>query len=252
MNFTRLLEQRARESANQLGYRYLHFDGEMLAATVWGNEGPTVLLVHGWQGRRSQLVKIAVDLAEHGYRAVTFDGPAHGSSAKKRTTLVEFSEAVECAARQFGPLYGIVGHSFGAAAVAIAMRKGVCAERAVLISCPFSLRHVVSGFAKIVGLPSKSHEKMYPLMEALHRCPESELSFETIGPDLKTPCLLIHDATDQYIPLKDGEMVSLTIDGAQIVRTRGLGHMRILQDDGVVARVLQFVCEPAKQQSMAA
>jgi len=69
---------------------------------------------------------------------------------------------------------------------------------------------------------------------------------------LKTPCLLIHDATDQYIPLKDGEMVSLTIDGAQIVRTRGLGHMRILQDDGVVARVLQFVCEPAKQQSMAA
>ncbi len=230
----------------------LHFDGEKLAATGWGNEGPTVLLVHGWQGRRSQLVKIAVNLSEKGYRVVTFDGPAHGSSAKKRTTLVEFSEAVESAAKQFGPLYGIVGHSFGAAAVAIAMRKGVRAERAVLISCPFSLRHVVSGFAKVVGLPSKSHEKMYPLMERLHRCPESELSFETIGPDLEAKCLLIHDETDQYIPLKDGEMVSLTIDGAQIVRTRGLGHMRILQDDGVVARVSQFVCEPAKQLPMTA
>lgn len=230
----------------------LHFDGEKLAATVWGSEGPTILLVHGWQGRRSQLVKIAVDLSEKGFRVVIFDGPAHGSSAKKRTTLVEFSEAVECAAKQFGPLHGIVGHSFGAAAVAIAMRKGVRAERAVLISCPFSLRHVVSGFAKFVGLPSKSHEKMYPLMETLHRCHESELSFETIGPDLETPCLLIHDATDQYIPLKDGEMVSLTIAGAQIARTKGLGHMRILQDDGVVARVSQFVCEPAKQLAMTA
>lgn len=59
----------------------LHFDGETRRNRV-GNEGPAVLLVHGWQGRRSQLVKIAVDLAEKGYRVITFDGPAHGSSAK--------------------------------------------------------------------------------------------------------------------------------------------------------------------------
>ena len=150
------------------------------------------------------------------------------------------------------PLHGIVGQSFGAAADAIAMRNGVGAERAVLISCPSSLRHVVSGFAKVVGLPSKSHEKMYSLMETLHRCPESEQSFEIIGQNLETPCLLIHDATDQYIPLQDDEMVSLSINGAQIVRTKGLGHMRILQDEGVVARVPQFVCEPAKQLFMAA
>lgn len=230
----------------------LHFDKERLAATVWEGEGPTVLLVHGWQGRRSQLAKIAVDLSAKGYRVVTFDGPAHGSSAKKRTTLVEFSEAVECAAKQFGPLHGIVGHSFGAAAVAIAMRKGVQAERAVLISCPFSLRHVVSGFAKIVGLPSRSHEKMYPLMERLHQCAEDQLSFVSIGPDLQTACLLIHDVSDQYIPVTDGEMVSLTIDGAKLVRTKGLGHMRILQDERVVERVSQFISEPAQKLSMVA
>jgi pimeloyl-ACP methyl ester carboxylesterase len=229
----------------------LHFHGETLSANVWG-AGPTVLLVHGWQGRRSQLVKIAMDLAEKGYRVVAFDGPAHGSSAKKRTTLVEFSEAVQAAAKQFGPLHAIVGHSFGAAAVAIAMRKGVRVERAILISCPFSLRHVVSGFAKIVGLPSRSHEKMYPIMEKLHRCPEDQLSFENIGPDLKMPCLLIHDEADKYIPLKDGEMVSLTIGGAQLVRTKGLGHMRILQDDNVVAYVSHFVSEPMKQLSATA
>jgi pimeloyl-ACP methyl ester carboxylesterase len=75
---------------------------------------------------------------------------------------------------------------------------------------------------------------------------------QAIGQNLETPCLLIHDATDQYIPLQDDEMVSLSINGAQIVRTKGLGHMRILQDDGVVARVSPFVCEPAKQLFMAA
>jgi pimeloyl-ACP methyl ester carboxylesterase len=230
----------------------MSFDGDRLDATVWAGDGPTVLLVHGWQGRRGQLAKIAVNLSERGYRVIAFDGPAHGSSAKKRTTLVEFSEAVQCAARQFGPLYGIVGHSFGAAAVAIAMRKGVRAERAVLISCPFSLRHVVSNFARFVGLPSRSHEKMYPLMERLHRCPEDQLSFESIGPDLETPCLLVHDASDQYIPLADGEMVSLTIKGAQLVRTKGLGHMRILQEEGVIERVSQFISKPVPQLAVAA
>lgn len=227
----------------------LLFDGEQLAATVWEGEGPTVLLVHGWQGRRSQLAKIALDLRAKGYRVVTFDGPAHGSSAKRRTTLVEFSEAVANAAKQFGPVYAIVGHSFGAAAAAIALRKGVQAQCAVLISCPFSLRHVVGGFARVVGLPSRSHEKMYPLMQRLHRCAEDQLSFENIGPDLRAPCLLIHDVTDQYIPFKDGEMVRDTIEGAELVRTKGLGHMRILQDEGVVERVSRFIAEPAQQLS---
>jgi pimeloyl-ACP methyl ester carboxylesterase len=229
----------------------LDFDEEKLHANVWG-DGPTVLLVHGWQGRRSQLTKIALDLSQQGYRVVAFDGPAHGSSVKKRTTLVEFSEAVQSAARQFGPLHAIVGHSFGAAAVAIAMRKGVHAERAVLISCPFSLRHVVGGFAKFVNLPSRSHEKMYPIMEQLHQCPEEQLSFKTIGPDLEAPYLLIHDATDQYIPIKDGEMVSRTIENAQLVRTVGLGHMRILQDHNVVAHITRFVSAATKQGSVKA
>lgn len=228
----------------------VQFGAEKLVATVWEAEGPTVLLVHGWEGRQSQLAKIAIDLSKRGYRVVTFDGPAHGSSAKKRTTLVEFSEAVECVAKQFGPLYGVVGHSFGAAAVAIALRKGVEAKRAVLISCPYSLRHVVSGFAKFVGLPVRSHEKMYPIMERLHQCSESELSFENIGPDLKVSCLLIHDEADHYIPVTDGEKVSSTIDGAELVRTTGLGHMRILQDDVVVQRVSRFVVESLPQSAL--
>jgi len=230
----------------------LLFDQEELTATVWEGEGPTVLLVHGWQGRRSQLVKIAVNLSKEGYRVVAFDGPAHGSSAKKRTTLVEFAEAVECAATQFGPIHAIVGHSFGAAAVGIALRKGVEAERAILISCPYSLRHVVSGFAEFIGLPSRSHEKMYPIMERLHRCPEAQLSFENIGPDLRMPCLLIHDEADQYIPITDGEQISRTIDGSKLLRTKGLGHMRILQDDSVVQRVSRFVSEPTPSLRLAA
>jgi pimeloyl-ACP methyl ester carboxylesterase len=221
----------------------LSFDGEVLDATIWENTGPTVLLVHGWEGRRAQLGKIGLALNGLSYRVVAFDGPAHGSSNKKRTTLVEFSRAVAAAAEHFGPVHTIVGHSFGAAATGIAVRKGTVAQQIVLISCPFSLRHVVSGFARMVGVPHRSHEKMYPIMEQLHDCPESELSFATIGPDLNLPCLMIHDLKDRYVPADDADRVHLTIANSELIKTNGLGHMRILQDENVVRRVVGFVCQ---------
>jgi pimeloyl-ACP methyl ester carboxylesterase len=227
----------------------LLFDGEPLAATIWGDNGPTVLLVHGWQGRRGQLGKIALALMAEGFRIVTVDGPAHGSSTKRRTTLVEFAQAVEIAADRYGPLHAIVGHSFGAAASAIALRKGVDARCAVLISCPYSLRHVVRGFARIVGLPNRSHEQMYPIMQRLHRCPESDLSFDTIGPELQLPCLSIHDAADKYIPVSDGEKVSRSIAQAKWIRTQDLGHMRILQAEAVVQQVTDFVVQARDKPS---
>lgn len=217
------------------------FDGETLDATVWDGRGPTVLLVHGWEGRRGQLVKMVPPLVAQGFRVVAVDGPAHGSSRKRRTTLVEYAEAVAAATGRFGPVHAIIGHSFGAAASAIAIRRGLVVARLVLISCPYSLRHVVSGFARFAGVPSPSHEAMYPLMAALHRCPEQELSFEAIGPDLSVPTLIVHDEQDRYIPHTDGLKVHGLITRSEITVTSKLGHMRILQDDTVVTRATAFV-----------
>lgn len=224
------------------------FKNERLGATIWGAEGrPVVLLVHGWQGRRGQLCKFALSLASKGFKVVAIDGPAHGSSKLRRTTLVEFAKAVAAACRAFGPVDSIIGHSFGAAAAAIAARSIISTQRLVLISCPYSLRHVVTGFAEYVGLPRRSHEAMYPVMENLHGCCEDELSFERIGPDLNLPTLLIHDEDDRYIPFADGKRVHRLIHGSGFQGTKGLGHMRILQSSEVIDRAVSFVTAAPSQ-----
>ena len=152
---------------------------------------------------------------------------------------------------RFGPVHAIIGHSFGAAASAIAIRRGLVVARLVLISCPYSLRHVVSGFARFAGVPSPSNEAMYPLMAALHRCPEQELSFEAIGPDLSVPTLIVHDEQDRYIPHTDGLKVHGLITRSEITVTSKLGHMRILQDDTVVTRATAFVAHVPGQAIVA-
>jgi len=51
------------------------------------NQGATVLLMHDAMGNRQQLVYTAEFLADHGYRAVSFDFPGLGSKPNERLTM---------------------------------------------------------------------------------------------------------------------------------------------------------------------
>nr|MBA3542137.1 hypothetical protein [Deltaproteobacteria bacterium] len=64
-------------------WRGHHID---VAAWRWGH-GPTVLLVHGWEGRGSQLGSFVEPLVAAGLSVVAFDAPAHGDSAGNRLYL---------------------------------------------------------------------------------------------------------------------------------------------------------------------
>jgi pimeloyl-ACP methyl ester carboxylesterase len=48
----------------------------------YGKSDKKVLLVHGWSGRGTQLVKIADALLEQGFMVYSFDAPAHGKSRR--------------------------------------------------------------------------------------------------------------------------------------------------------------------------
>jgi len=97
------------------------FGNRKLSAWMWG-EGPrTALLVHGWAGRGSQLGAFAAPLVAEGFRVVTFDGPGHGRSPGKRSSLPEMANAVAAILRDLGGADLVVAHSLGAAASAAAL-----------------------------------------------------------------------------------------------------------------------------------
>jgi alpha-beta hydrolase superfamily lysophospholipase len=50
----------------------------------YGQSDKKVLLVHGWSGRGTQLVKIADALLKSGCSTISFDAPAHGKSPEIR------------------------------------------------------------------------------------------------------------------------------------------------------------------------
>ena len=53
-----------------------------------------ILLVHGWSGRGTQLVKFAEEFQKLGYQIVSFDAPSHGKSPGSTTLMPEFIASI--------------------------------------------------------------------------------------------------------------------------------------------------------------
>jgi len=217
----------------------LEVAGERLSAWAWGT-GPVVLLVHGWEGRGSQMGAFARPLVDAGFRVITFDGPGHGVSTGKTSSVPQFAEAIAVLAERVGPVHGIVTHSFGGAATGWAARQVPLADRLVFIAPPGDLNLYVTFFADLLGLSPQVRRHMVSLLERRFDIQWDEVRYATLTPIDGIDLLVIQDRDDQESPFSNGVDVWDAWSGSRLHATSGLGHRRILRDAEVVRQVFDF------------
>jgi pimeloyl-ACP methyl ester carboxylesterase len=210
-----------------------------LHATAWG-AGPTVLLVHGWEGRGAQLGAFVDPLVAAGYRAVALDGPAHGDSPGVTTTGPEFARALLATRDAVGPLAAIVGHSFGGFTSLLAVSRGLPTARVVTIGTPASVPEVLRDFLRTIRLPDRALPPMIEALEARVGAPMASFEVEAFAPTVHVPVLVVHDTGDREVPYDDGRRLA-EVFGARLLTTNGLGHRRILHAPEVAAAVVEFI-----------
>ena len=231
-------EQEWRRTAEPLAI--LH-RGQALAVDAWG-AGPTILMVHGWNGRGAQLGAFAPALVRAGYRVVSFDTPAHGRSPGRDTNLLEISEAIRTVAQACGPLHAVIGHSFGVACAIHAVQQGLKVNRFVALSSPRSMRWIAQSYFATMGIGTPVQAVFNRKFEARFGADLwQRFSPEILARQLDVPGLVIHDENDRDVPWQEGAALANAWPGAQFVRTSGLGHRRILRDPDVIARVTAFI-----------
>ncbi len=210
-----------------------------VAVWVWGT-GPRVLLVHGWGGHAARLGSFVAPLVQAGFGVVAFDAPAHGLSTGRFASLPDFVGAIELVARLTSPV-GLIGHSMGAAACALALRGGLEARAAVLLSPPADPQNYTRRFARALRLSERATRSMNERLEARYgvRLPDLRL----VGRGCAVPILVFHDERDARVPIRDGRAIVESWASAILVPTRGLGHHRILRDASVVSRAVAFLAE---------
>ena len=216
--------------------------GERLIGWSWGS-GPAVLLMHGWEGRGSQMGAFVEPLVEAGFRAITVDAPAHGKSTGRMSSMPQFAATVSALAERFGPIHGVIAHSLGAAATSWAAKTGTDIPRAVFIAPPGDIDDFISFFGDLLGLSHRSRREMVSQLER-----QFELSWEwvrevTLTPACDLSLMVIHDESDLDSPVENGRRVTAAWPEAEMMTTTGLGHRRILRNRSVVEQSVRFLSE---------
>jgi pimeloyl-ACP methyl ester carboxylesterase len=234
-----------RERASYANARHSHipFGMQTLKVLEWG-QGPTVLLVHCWGGRATQLCGFVDALVSRGMRVVSFDGPAHGESAGKRTDMFEFPQALATVARSVAPVEGVIAHSFGAAMTLLALRDlGLSAKRFVLISSFKSCDWFLDAFGQYFRTSPRVIQQMRDDFDVRRGEPVmwAQLSMIEVIAQIKEPILLVHDESDTEIPFSHAVLLQRASNGAELLATKGLGHRRILRDPSVIQQAVHFL-----------
>jgi pimeloyl-ACP methyl ester carboxylesterase len=235
----------AREGSVEVTLRSPRHLGTTVTVPTWRwGFGPTILLVHGWEGRGSQLGAFVAPLVRAGLSVVAFDAPGHGDASDHRLYLTDLADAVADVAEAVGPLHGIVAHSFGAAGVLLAgARNGLRCPRNVMVAPNVIVDDSVVRFARMVGLDDADRTAFAQRIELHSGITLDSLRLERLAADRDERLLVIHDHDDREVPPNHGERLAALWPNAQLKFTEGLGHRRILRDDATIAATVELLAD---------
>lgn len=214
---------------------------QQLPTYTWGEGFERVLLLHGWEGRGSQLGAFVPGLVAAGYQVIAVDLPGHGEAAPALTSVVDFGHAVSSIVQRLGPFTALIGHSMGGAAAALAHTFSPFDARLVLIGAPRSPRNFLDGFASYFGLSEKARTELDRRIAQRFGLSVDAVDVGRLGAYIPLPTLVIHDRSDKIVPFEHGLALVAALPKASLMETQQLGHRRILRDANVIEAALRFV-----------
>jgi len=218
-------------------------DGKNIQTYEWGSaDQPYIIVVHGWAGRATQFRKFVPVFNGAGLRVFGFDGPAHGKSQGKRTTIVEFEQVLKRIVEVKGIPAGIIAHSFGGGACIFAIRNGLPVTKLISIASPTMSDEIIRSYLNAIGGSWPTGLRFKELIHKRYGKPFEEFTASFSIKHISTlDLLLIHDTEDRDVSIMQAKEMVKLYSKAKLITTQGLGHNRILKDDTVIANCLDFI-----------
>ena len=212
----------------------------------WGRGRP-VLLVHGWEGRVTQLGRFVEPLVAAGFRVIGFDASAHDAHRGKTLTVLEYAQFLRTVVAELGPLHGAIAHSMGASAVGFAARRPLRVGRAVLISIARSVGAAAQRFEDVLALGPRTRALFRRRLETeVFGAPVAELDLCRRVPAYLPPTLLLATDDDRDVPVEDTQEVAARWPKARMqIALKAGGHRKVLRDERVIDAAVRFLTEPA-------
>ncbi|HHE64491.1 MAG TPA: alpha/beta hydrolase [Bacteroidetes bacterium] len=240
--------QREKEALENARVFNISVEKYKVAIYEWG-EGPVIWVFHGWSGRATQLYEITKQLVRNGYKVYGIDAPGHGKSTGNDSSVLLYESALQELNRLKGPPLAYIGHSLGGAVGFLAYKNGIKIKKLVSIGAPAisdaiimeALQKVGAGKITLINLNKAFLKKFGEPFENF-----TVLNWIKNPPDV--PVLIVHDKDDRDAPFHHAETLAAALPDAEFYVTTGLGHNRILRDNEVIKKVINFITEKPKHE----
>ena len=209
----------------------------------YGKSEKKILLVHGWSGRGTQLVKIADELVKLGYSTVSFDAPAHGKSKGNSSIMVEFIASILELEKQYGLFEFAIGHSLGGMSILNAIRENLNVKKAVIIGSGDIIQDIIDDFIKKLKLKPEIGIKLRDHFEKKYKVKMDYYSASNAAKEVSIPVLIIHDENDVDVNVKAAYNIKENLNISELMITKNLGHRKILGNTEVIKRIMEFIKE---------
>lgn len=215
--------------------------------TTGNPQAPTVLLVHGWSGRATQLFAFIQPLCELGYQVIGIDLPAHGESVGSTTNPPHASDSILAAGKELiaagHTLHTIIAHSFGSACSMWAIHNGLSVGHMISLAAPTHYIH--REFAEFFRLPAAAADAFYEEISHRMRFPVHDIRIESIitddSPMKTTPTLIIHGSNDVEMPVYHAQENRAQLPNSELVILSDCGHRKAVWDPRVVDTVTTWL-----------
>lgn len=239
------LALRVEDKAAQLKSEPFRFGAQgALSGRFFGHtDGPVVALMHGWGGQGNQFYRMALALADAGYKAIVIDFGNHGESEPMSLGFDRFMFDARSLADHLGAMpFAWVAHSAAALAIMSARRTHDLAAKAfVTIAAPF-VPYVPLNRFRSMGASEQAIDLVRPLLarefETDWSSLEAGLAWQPHG---SAELLAIYDTDDQMVSHADGDRIKAVWPDCTILRTSGFGHNKVLGAEPVIRDTITFL-----------
>jgi pimeloyl-ACP methyl ester carboxylesterase len=207
----------------------------------YGKGDKKILLVHGWSGRGTQLIKIADAMVAKGYEIISFDAPGHGKSKGNKSMMLEFIECILTLEKKFGSFDYAIGHSLGGMAIINALKKGFITKKIVTIGSGDKISDIIIDFVNQLQLKPTLAPRLTAYFENKLNDKMSDYDSSYVIQNFDVPHLIIHDKDDLEVGVYCAKNIHKHSKNSLLFLTEELGHRKILGSDEVINQINQFI-----------
>ena len=218
----------------------------------------TIICVHGWEGRGTNFYKFIPKLTSKGFRVLAPDFPMHGKTSGTETGCHVFGFSLNCILNYIKVPAILLVHSLGNGAACtnyyISDEKTRNQIKGFIgIGVPDKFTDYIRNFGNMMGLDDYTNNLF---LEKNSERLGIDIKYFVVSDTIKNfnyPCLIVHDDKDKEVSIEWAINSSKYIQPKYqtykigdkeypcLHKTSGLGHRRILRDDGVVDVVVDFI-----------